>query len=163
MAKTFHPVAQRLTLYTSEEDWALKTSRELHGSATRAGLGGDGQLASTDFDTIDMTGLGTDMLSHSYFADDSSALADMLALLWRNPAPGKRCGIEAHKPDGNQPTTWRYLKDVCHDRDLLALLAQLRGYPHPDPATIRKVVEANFSDKDQISQWETLLLGMTGQ
>ncbi|WP_346913892.1 alpha/beta hydrolase [uncultured Roseibium sp.] len=163
MAKSFHPVAQRLTLYTSEEDWALKTSRELHGSATRAGLGGDNQLASSDFDTIDMTGLGTDMLSHSYFADDSSALADMLALLWRNPAPGKRCGLAPHKSDGDKPTTWRYLKDVCHDRDLLALLAQLRGYPHPDPATIRKVVEANFSDKDQISQWETLLLGMTGQ
>lgn len=40
MIKTIRPIAERLTLYASEEDWALESSRRLHGNAPRAGQGG---------------------------------------------------------------------------------------------------------------------------
>ena len=102
MVRTIRPIARRLTLYASEKDWALESSRRLHGNAPRAGQGGPGTLADGSIDSIDMSELGDDMLAHSYFADDGSAIADMASLFWKNADPAKRCGLEARSDAAGQ-------------------------------------------------------------
>ncbi|WP_316858927.1 alpha/beta fold hydrolase [uncultured Cohaesibacter sp.] len=160
MAKTIRPVAKRLTLYTSEEDWALKTSRELHGNAIRAGQGGSEQAVSANFDTIDMTGLGSDMLSHSYFADDSSAIADMMSLIWRNANPDKRCGLVKQASASGAPSAWKYTHSDCASRDFLAILASLRQIPSPTLKDVRAFVKKYVSDADLRKSYEAELVSL---
>jgi esterase/lipase superfamily enzyme len=94
MIRSIRPLARRLTLYTSDQDLALATSRELHGDAPRAGEAGEKILISNEIDSIDMSALGEDMLGHSYFANDTSALTDILWLFWNDTAPDGRCGMQ---------------------------------------------------------------------
>jgi esterase/lipase superfamily enzyme len=117
MMPTIRPLARRLTLYASEEDWALFASRKLHGDAPRAGQAGEDVLVAAEFDSIDMSRLGADMLSHSYF---SSALLDLYTLFWRDLDPARRCGIRAAAQSGER--IWRYEPEACQDDLLLNLL-----------------------------------------
>ena len=126
MLQTIRPIAKRLTLYASDEDWALASSRKLHGNAPRAGQGGDYTLVSSNIDSVDMSELGEDMLAHSYFADDSSALADMLALFWHNTSPRLRCGLVAGEQDGPTPLTWRHERGQCGNKSLITVLAHMQ-------------------------------------
>ena len=126
MARTFRPLARRMTLYASEEDWALASSRKLHGAQPRAGQGGDDLLVEDSFDSIDMSELGEDMLAHSYFADDSSAIADMATLFWRNAPPGRRCGLEERAGQSPDRPGWDYRTGECASRDLIGVIAILR-------------------------------------
>jgi len=95
MMPTVRPVAKRLTLYASEQDWALATSKQLHGDAPRAGQGGADMIARAEFDSVDMSQLGDDMLAHSYFADDSSAPL--------GPDVGIKQQISQNQPDDTKP------------------------------------------------------------
>ncbi|MEM1317624.1 MAG: alpha/beta fold hydrolase [Pseudomonadota bacterium] len=52
MAETARPLARRMTLYASNNDWALEVSRKLHGNAPRAGQGGDATLSMADDTSI---------------------------------------------------------------------------------------------------------------
>ena len=121
MVRTIRPLARRLTLYASNEDWALKASQALHGDAPRAGQ----TSAETDFgdemDAVDMSALGEDMLAHGYFADDSSALVDLATLFWRDAEPSRRCGLEPSE------LRWRFSPDACDGALMLNLLASLRA------------------------------------
>lgn len=126
MARTFRPLARRLTLYASEQDWALASSRKLHGAQPRAGQGGEVLLVEDDFDSIDMSELGEDMLAHSYFADDSSAIADMATLFWRNAPPPQRCGLEPRPDEAAGQPGWDYRSGDCASRDLIGVIAMLR-------------------------------------
>ena len=123
MAKTIRPVAQRLTLYTSDHDWALAVSRRLHGDMPRAGQGGSAVLRSDDFDSVDMSLVGEDMLAHSYFANNPSALTDILSLFWRDAPPAERCGMVAPKAASGW---WLYAPERCDSNALLSALAMLR-------------------------------------
>ncbi len=124
MIPTIRPLARRMTLYGSENDWALATSRHLHGDAPRAGQGGPDTLAVAGIDSLDMTALGDDMLAHGYFANDRSALADLAALFWRNASPSARCGLEPMGMVRAVPT-WRYEPGRCPDDALLAVIGRL--------------------------------------
>ncbi len=125
MAKTIRPLAQRLTLYASNQDWALEVSRKLHGDQPRAGQGGNDMLAVPVLDSIDMSTLGEDMLRHGYFADDQSALVDLASLFWRNPPPASRCGIE-ERPARAAVPVWDYHPEDCDGKLILPLIARLR-------------------------------------
>ncbi len=125
MLPTIRPLARRLTLYASENDWALATSRKLHGDAPRAGQGGVDTLAAPMLDSVDMSELGEDMLAHGYFADDSSALVDLVALFWQNLPPERRCGLLPGQGAGGA-SVWRYARDSCPDNTLLAVIASLQ-------------------------------------
>ena len=116
MLPTIRPLARRLTLYASEQDWSLAVSRKLHGNALRAGMGGEVTLTDPLIDSIDMSELGDDMLTRSYFADDSSALADMMTLFWRNTAPRSRCGLSERRPENGAASVWHYDRGSCADR-----------------------------------------------
>ncbi|MFZ1727307.1 MAG: alpha/beta hydrolase [Albidovulum sp.] len=125
MLPTIRPLARRMTLYASENDWALVTSRHLHGDAPRAGQGGPDTLALAQIDSLDMSELGDDMLAHGYFASDRSALVDLAALFWRNSDPANRCGLEKVVHD-NGIATWRYVAGICPDTAILAAIGQLQ-------------------------------------
>ncbi len=144
MIPTIRPVAERLTLYASEEDWALVTSRKLHGDAPRAGQGGGDTLTTPTLDSVDMSELGEDMMAHSYFANDSSALADILTLFWQNADPGTRCGLV---PDdtGDQPL-WRYMQGVCSETYLVELLGHLQTRDVRSMDGVRQVISETVAD-----------------
>lgn len=124
MAETIRPVAHRLTLYASDKDWALAVSRKLHGDAARAGQGGRNILHSGVVDSIDMTSIGEDMLMHSYYANNPSALTDILALMWRDAGPAERCGMTEVKSENG--SFWEYRPDECDGNALLSTLSILR-------------------------------------
>jgi len=126
MMETISPSAQRLTLYTSKNDFALKVSNSVNGGAPRAGEGAEGVFIPPFVDSIDMSVLGEDMLAHSYFADDVSALSDILTLFWRDAAPNRRCGL-APSPDGETSAEWSLEPPLCDGPAVFAALRLLRG------------------------------------
>lgn len=124
MVRTIRPTANRITLYASNRDWALAVSRQLHGDAPRAGQGGDDILQLADVDSIDMTTIGEDMLAHSYYANNPSALTDILSLFWRDAPPEQRCGMT--KSEGERGAFWSYSPEPCDSAALLSTLSILR-------------------------------------
>lgn len=146
MIPVIRPVARRLTLYASDQDWALATSKQLHGNAPRAGQGGADIVARSEFDSVDMSELGEDMLAHSYFADDSSALADMVALFWRNAAPNQRCGLQAEHRRNSKVPVWQYKAGSCADKTLVEVMTHLRQAKVNDATTARKIVAQTVAD-----------------
>ncbi|MEX0344484.1 MAG: alpha/beta hydrolase [Rhizobiaceae bacterium] len=125
MAKTIRPVAKRLTLYASNKDWALEVSKRLHGDSPRAGQGGDSILLAPTFDTVDMTMIGEDMLAHSYFANNASALTDIFSLFWRDASPAQRCGMIQKETDSGS-LYWHYDPTQCDGDALLSTLSILK-------------------------------------
>ena len=160
MLPTIQPLAQRLTLYASEEDWALTVSRKLHGNVPRAGLGGPFTLRDPLIDSIDMSELGEDMLAHSYFADDSSALADMMTLFWQNTNPARRCGL---REQSGEVSTWRYQRGQCEDRNLVDLLAHMRASGVSTMAEARSVLREKVEDKALAGRLETVLADIVSE
>lgn len=124
MVKTIRPTAQRITLYASNRDWALAVSRQLHGDAPRAGQGGNDILRLADVDSIDMTTIGEDMLAHSYYANNPSALTDILSLFWRDAPPEQRCGMTRSTTE--KGSYWAYSPEPCDSAALLSTLSILR-------------------------------------
>lgn len=158
MLPTIRPLAQRLTLYSSENDWALAASRRLHGDAPRAGQGGVDTLAAPEIDSIDMSELGEDMLAHGYFAGDRSALVDLVALIWRNLDPGRRCGLAPIA--GAAVLTWRYVPGDCPDDDLLAIMGTLQGSGAATPADAQAELARILVDPDRRRAVEPLVMQM---
>ncbi len=91
--------AERVTLYASDKDYALRTSQFVHG-APRAGTAGDVIIRLPGLDTIDMSAVPADALGHIYFAANAGAIYDMFRLLWRGDPPPQRCGMSNRKAGG---------------------------------------------------------------
>ncbi len=72
--------ARPVTLYMSSRDKALLASREVHGD-TRIGDAGNGIVAISGFEVIDASNVETDFLAHSYFANATSVISDLLELI----------------------------------------------------------------------------------
>ena len=96
--------AERVTLYASGNDYALRSSQFLHG-APRAGTAGDVIIKLPGLDTIDMSAVPADALGHSYFAANSGAIYDIFRILWRGDPPPQRCGMGDRKGGGTL-TVW---------------------------------------------------------
>lgn len=160
MMPTIRPLAKRLTLYASNEDWALSASRKLHGDAPRAGQAGGSMLVSAEFDTIDMSDLGDDMLAHTYFASDNSALADIVALLWRNPAPANRCGLVPITANTGAGSVWKYKKGECFEKKVIALISRLWPETEVTPELIRGLVASVTNDTSMAGELEAILLAL---
>lgn len=157
---TIRPLARRMTLYASDEDWALTASRKLHGDMPRAGIGGKTTLVSPQIDSIDMSELGEDMLAHSYFADDSSALADMMTLFWTNNAPQFRCGMT---PDSGTVPIWTYRRGVCSDRSLISVLGNLQRENVHTAQQARVVLQRTVSDAELVKKLEPVVDAIVSQ
>ena len=160
---TIRPLAKRMTLYASESDWALVTSRQLHGDAPRAGQGGADTLAIPQLDSIDMSELGEDMLAHSYFADDASALADMMALFWRNAAPMRRCGLVKDQTSPETLAVWRYKLGSCGDQRLIDLMAELQRRNLSTPDDVRAAIAEIVTDTALRIKLEPVVLRIIDQ
>lgn len=124
MMRTIRPTARRATLYASDKDWALAVSRRLHGDAPRAGQAGREIAGLAEVDSIDMTDVGEDMLAHGYYANNPSALTDILSLFWRDAPPDDRCGMV--REEGENGVYWRYVPDECDSGALLSTLSFLK-------------------------------------
>lgn len=80
--------AERVTVYSSDADEALRASRVLSG-VWRLGLGGDSLVVGRGFDTIDATSVRTDLLGHSSFPS-VALLNDLYLLVTRGITPEAR-------------------------------------------------------------------------
>lgn len=109
-------VARRTTLYASENDVALKSSKMLHG-APRAGLAGETIVTIPGLDTIDMSGVKADVLGHSYFAANEGAIYDLFRLFWRGEPPSARCGMSRQQSEGQG--FWLFDVGYCRGTELL--------------------------------------------
>lgn len=148
------PVAQRMTLYASENDWALAASRNLHGDMPRAGQAGADTLAVEGLDTVDMSLLGADMLAHGYFADDRSALADLVAVIWRNASPERRCGLVPHAT----ARAWLYQPADCPDADLLPVLSTLQADGVEAPEAAVRTLDGMRLDPSRLERIRRIIL-----
>ena len=81
------------TLYASSGDQALKFSKKFHGYA-RAGDAGAGLVIVPGIDTIDATGVATDFVGHSYFAESRSIISDMFYLIKDGKRARERFGLQ---------------------------------------------------------------------
>ncbi len=151
--------AERVTLYASGNDYALRSSQFLHG-APRAGTAGDFIIRLAGLDTIDMSAVPADALGHSYFAANSGAIFDIFRLLWRGDAPPQRCGMTDRK--GRESlAVWSFNADLCKGDDMLEAGVLLKRFG--DLARAR--VEANLrtlTDPSQIKEWTQILKRLDG-
>ncbi len=85
---------ERVTLYASANDQALKASRHVHDTP-RAGEAGDRILVVPGIDTIDVSLLDTSLLGHSYYGENLSVISDLFHLLQSGFAPGERFGLDS--------------------------------------------------------------------
>lgn len=93
LAGAINHTADRITLYASSKDEALKISGFVQGYP-RAGGSGEGLTLTSGVDTVDATAVRTDLftLSHSYFSG-RTVLADIFSLIKYDSPPGARFGL----------------------------------------------------------------------
>ncbi|HEX2093441.1 MAG TPA: alpha/beta hydrolase [Longimicrobiaceae bacterium] len=89
IAPAIRGVAQRVTLYASSNDRALRASRVVHG-APRAGESGPRLVVVRGVDTIDASFVDTDLLGHSYFAQTAELIDDLFKLILHGQDPDSR-------------------------------------------------------------------------
>jgi esterase/lipase superfamily enzyme len=82
-----------VTLYASSEDVPLRASKAVHG-APRAGDAGPDMVIVPGIECIDATGMGTDFLNHSYFAQNRSILSDIFYIVHNGLRAPMRAGLE---------------------------------------------------------------------
>jgi esterase/lipase superfamily enzyme len=151
--------ADRVTLYASNNDYALRSSQLLHG-APRAGTAGDVIIKLPGLDSIDMSAVPADMLGHSYFAANAGAIFDMFRLLWRGDPPPQRCGMNRTKVVGAL-AVWVFDADVCKGDDLLEAGMMLKRFG--DLARQRLIANmATLTDPSQRQQLSLVLARMDG-
>jgi esterase/lipase superfamily enzyme len=135
--------ADRLTLYASDTDVALRISRYYHGGP-RAGSAGPLIIRLQGLDTIDMSGLPADVLGHSYFAANGGAVYDLLHLLWRGDAPNspQRCSTGEVQPG---LVVWRFNVSKCQGSELLEAAMLMKEYRDEASAQILEQVSAQIA------------------
>jgi esterase/lipase superfamily enzyme len=152
--------AERVTLYASDNDYALRTSQFVHG-APRAGTAGDDVIVRlAGLDSIDMSSVPADALGHSYFAANSGAIYDIFRLLWRGDPPPQRCGMSNRKTSSSL-TVWWFNADACKGGDMLEAGVMLKRFGD----LARQQVLANISaltDPSQQHEWKLVLTRLDG-
>jgi len=103
LAELYPQFSQRTTLYASNGDLAVLSSRVLH-AAPRAGYFKPYTVAS-GIDTVAVPDFNVDVLGHGYFAQAEALLGDIRSLMLHNEAPGNRLRLEPTSEDGQR--FWR--------------------------------------------------------
>ena len=151
--------AERVTLYASDNDYALRSSQFLHG-APRAGTAGDVIVKLTGLDSIDMSSVPADALGHSYFAANSGAIYDIFRLLWRGDPPPQRCGM-THPKTGNTLTVWWFNADACKGDDMLTAGVMLKRFGDLAKQQVQAKIAA-LTDPNQQQEWKLVLTRLDG-
>lgn len=104
LATTLRRAAQRVTLYASSSDLALRTSAKFQGYQ-RAGDTEPNVVIVDGVETIDVSATDTDLIGigHSYYADRGSVLADLYYLIREGFGADRRAGLE---PRGQTPNRY---------------------------------------------------------
>ena len=105
LARLYPAFSERTTLYASERDKALWTSKWLY-EAPRAGFLPPVTI-SPHMDTIEVPGFNSDLLGHSEFATADALLYDISGLMRKNVSPSSRQRLTAQASDTG--TYWRFL------------------------------------------------------
>jgi esterase/lipase superfamily enzyme len=106
LAANIRALARRITLYVSSHDLALIASMKKNGSYPRAGDCGKLVVVVPGvIDTIDATAVDTNLIGHSYYAENRSVLSDVFNLFDADKDPPKRFGIRAVEVT---PPYWRF-------------------------------------------------------
>lgn len=92
LAQDFRRAAERVTLYASSNDRALKASKGVHG-IRRAGDSDPEVLVVDGIDTIDVSAVDTSLLGHSYVGDNCSVISDMNRLLRKREPADRRSNL----------------------------------------------------------------------
>jgi esterase/lipase superfamily enzyme len=151
--------ADRITLYASENDYALRTSQFVH-DAPRAGTAGASIIRLPGLDTIDMSSVPADIFGHEYFAANSGAIFDLFRLLWRGDPPPQRCGM-SDRGNGGRLIVWVFDAQPCAGLDLLEAGVLLKRFG--DLARQRVVSDlASLSDPAQKEQLSLVLQRLDG-
>lgn len=82
-------VAERLTMYASSGDTALKVSQKIHGN-DRLGLGGAFLKPIAGMDTVNATDIDTSLIGHAYYGSHRLVVRDLLNLVVRHLDPPSR-------------------------------------------------------------------------
>jgi len=100
------PVAERVTLYASQNDQALKISRQFNGYP-RAGDATDGVVIVEGLNSIDASEVKTELfdIGHDYFASESSIIDDIRMLIETNAEPEER-GLEERLQPPTENEYW---------------------------------------------------------
>jgi esterase/lipase superfamily enzyme len=146
--------AERVTLYASDNDYALRTSQFIHG-APRAGIAGETIIRTAGLDTIDMSAVPADALGHSYFAANAGAIFDIFSLLWRGDPPSKRCGMSAQSGAG-AVAVWRYNVEDCQGDEVFEAGLLLKRFGDAARARVMANI-ATLTDPSQKQQWSLIL------
>jgi esterase/lipase superfamily enzyme len=94
MADTIRGGGERVTLYASSNDLALKLSKVYQGYQ-RAGDSSPEIVIARGIDSIDVSAVDTSLAGHSYYGDNRSVLTDIFYLLREAKPPGERFGLRA--------------------------------------------------------------------
>ena len=94
--------AERITLYASSNDGALRASEVFQGYQ-RAGDSSPDVVVVPGVDTVDVSTVDTSLLGHSYYGDNRSVLSDIFALVRDGKPPLLRFGISRR---GASPRTY---------------------------------------------------------
>jgi len=96
IAPAILPTAQRVTLYASSNDEALKLSKTVHGYR-RAGDSGHELMVIPGIDTIDVSTVDTSFIGHLYYGDNATVIADMLDLINQSKPPHLRPWLQPRR------------------------------------------------------------------
>lgn len=100
-----------MTLYASSADQVLRLSKIVGGDVPRAGdiIAGK-PIIGPDFQTIDVTAVGGEMLGHGVYSEKTTILSDIKILLetGRRPPHERLTNILAVPDDAEAPQYWRY-------------------------------------------------------
>jgi esterase/lipase superfamily enzyme len=151
--------AERITLYASDNDLALRSSQFIHG-APRAGTAGDVIIKLAGLDSIDMSSVPADTLGHSYFAVNSGAIYDIFRLLWRGDPPPDRCGM-SHPNSGNTLTVWWFNAEACKGDDMLTAGVMLKRFGSLAKQQVQAKI-ATLTDPSQQQQWKLVMTRLDG-
>jgi esterase/lipase superfamily enzyme len=99
-------VGPRVTLYASDNDSALSTSRRLSAGYRRLGEAGADILVLPAMDTVDASRVKTDLLGHSYFGDSDTVVSDLFRLIRDRKKPAERGVLQ--QVDSPAGRYWRF-------------------------------------------------------
>lgn len=101
LAELYRHVAKRTTLYVSDRDRALASSRMLRLGAARAGLSPPITVVP-GIDTVHVANVDVTLLGHGYVAEARPVLADIHQLLSFDAPPERRMGLRAATDAGER-------------------------------------------------------------
>lgn len=95
-----------LTLYASDKDKALISSKKIRKGFTRLGEGGDNVVVLDGLDTVDASRVDTSLLGHGYFADTQPLLNDIHMTLSGLPPSGRILDSKIKVVEGATKSYW---------------------------------------------------------